>query len=445
MSGANQSRIGVACDETSVAIAWRDATGARWHSATFPSDGSPDSVVRALADAALKAPRADAASITLARPLAHTRALVLPRMPRTTLEEVLARDWSRHIIAHRATAHSVTARAADRGRWISAFAPTNLLDALAEATSTHGWRTTVVMTADDALAAAARSNAPEHARAGDCYVTLCDVTGPTAIVHLRNGLPWLGRRLLTGAGAADVAAFMLASPSEAVARAPVVLLGHPTHTKALAGALGAQGMRASAVDLGLAADATAIELLAVAGTNGAPTLALRSSRAQAGDARRMRATTWWISLAAAAAMLAGLGIARWQVQRELADVERGRAEIATPVRSAMAMRSDVETATEIASALAEREANASRVSGVLAAVALALPPGSTLTALRVAGDSVSMEGESARSAAVYAAMRAVPSLEQVALAAPLRQERQAGDVVVERFAFSARIRRGAVR
>jgi hypothetical protein len=59
--------------------------------------------------------------------------------------------------------------------------------------------------------------------------------------------------------------------------------------------------------------------------------------------------------------------------------------------------------------------------------------------LNVAGDTLTVEGESAHSAAVYQSLRALPLLSQVKLSAPLRQERQAGDVAVEHFAFNARI------
>jgi Tfp pilus assembly protein PilN len=176
---------------------------------------------------------------------------------------------------------------------------------------------------------------------------------------------------------------------------------------------------------------------------GTATLPLRSPGAQQMQSRRMRATTRWLAVAAGVALVAALGLERWRVQRQLTAVQRARADIAAPVRNAMSVRSEVESAADVASALAEREASASRVGGVLAAVALALPSGASLTAMHVAGDSVTVEGESSRSAAVYDALRAVPALEQVRLAAPLRQERQAGDVAVEHFAFSARLRHPA--
>lgn len=441
----NRPSVGIACDATSLAIVWRDGNSAtaRWRTALLPHDGSPDSVARALSDAARLAPTAANASITLARPLAHLKTIALPHMPRTTLEGVLARDWSRHVIGHRNTPHSASAVSFGDDKWLAAFAPTDLLDALADGAGTQGWSTTDVATADDALASAARALAPEQAR--DCLVVLCDATGPTDVVLLRNAQPWLGRHLLANSVVEDVLAFTHAASGEGAERVPVIVMGHATHTKPLASALGAQGRRATAIDLGLAAESTALELLAVAGTLGAATLPLRSSRTRERDASRMRAMTRWIAVAAGVVLLVGLGLARWKVQRDLAEVQRERADIAAPVRNAMNIRSDVENTTEVAAALADRETRVSRVSGVLAAVALALPSNATLTALRISGDSVTIEGESPRSAAVYAAMRAVPSLEQVALAAPLRQERQAGDVVIEHFAFSARIRRGATR
>lgn len=438
--------VGIALDATRVAIAWRasDAPGARWRSATVPCDGSPEAVRAAIDALATHASSASTAHATLARPLAQVRAVRLPRMARAALEAVLERDWTRHVIGHRATPHAVSARATDRGRWLAAFAPADLLETLSHAMAAQGWPAAEIRTGDDTLAAAARALAPSDGRAPDCFVFLCDPTGVTDAAHLRGGLPWVARRFLSGAGDADVAGFMQATPSDGAARAPVLVLGHATHTTPLARALGAQGIRVSAMDLSLPAAASAVELLAVASTIGSATLPLRSPAAQQERTRRTRATTRWLALATAAALLAALGMERWRVQRDLRAIERARAEISAPVSTAIAARSGAETAADVAGALAEREANATRVSGVLAAVALALPAEASLTALRVAADSVTVEGESARSAAVYDALRAVPALEQVKLAAPLRQERQVGGVVVERFAFSARIRQPTV-
>ena len=452
MNAASDGRtLGVALDATHLAVAWRDGDGpqSRWQSITALCDGSPDSVTQALSGLIAKAPQASGASVTLTRPIAHTRTLRLPRMPRATLEGVLVRDWSRHVIGHRSTPHTVAVRVADRGSWITAFAPTDLLEAFAEKASTQGWRLLETKTADDALAGAARELAPQEARSGDCFVVLCDVSGPTDGVHLRGGMPWRGRRFLRGATEVDVAAFMRAG--EGAASAPVVLLGHATRTAGLARALGTQGMRTRAIDIGLAPESSSVEMLAAAGSIAGAALPLHSPGTQRLHARRMRSTTRWLALATAAALILALGLDRWRVQRGLATVLRARADLSAPVRTAMIARSELESAAEVAATLAERETGASQVSGVLAAVVVALPSGASLTAMHVAGDSVTIEGESTRSAAVYDALRGVSALEQVKLAAPLRQERQAGDVAVEHFAFSARLRhlpppaRGATR
>ena len=158
----------------------------------------------------------------------------------------------------------------------------------------------------------------------------------------------------------------------------------------------------------------------------------------------MRRVARWLWIAAAAAVVVAFAIERWGVDAGLADVQRQRADVSAQVNNAMGVRARLEEEIEAATALAEREAAASRASGVIAAIAVALPPGTALTTLNVAGDSVTIEGESKRSAAVYDALRNVPALEQVRLAAPLRQERQAGDIAVERFAFNARIRSAPV-
>ena len=441
MSVASDGRtLGIALDATHLAVAWRDGDGphSRWQSITAPCDGSPDSVAQALGGLISKAPLASGASVTLSRPIAHSRTLRLPRMPRATLEGVLARDWSRHVIGHRSTPHTVAVRVADRGSWITAFAPTDLLEAFAEKASTHGWRLLEMKTADDALAGAARELAPQEARSGDCFVVLCDVSGPTDAVHLRGGMPWRGRRLLHGATDADIAAFMRAG--DGAASAPLVLLGHATRTAALARALGTLAIRTRAIDIGLAPESSSVELMAAAGSMTGAALPLHSPGTQRLHARRMRSTTRWLALAAAAALILALGLDRWRVQRSLATVQRARADLSAPVRSAMTARSELENAAEVAATLADREAGASQVSGVLAAITVALPSGASLTAMHVAGDSVMIEGESTRSATVYDALRGIPTLEQVKLAAPLRQERQAGDVAVEHFAFSARLR-----
>ena len=170
---------------------------------------------------------------------------------------------------------------------------------------------------------------------------------------------------------------------------------------------------------------------------------LLSASARVLHGREMARITRWLWIAAAAALFGAFAIERWGVGVALADVQQQRGDISPQVSNAMRTRVALEADVDAAATLGEREAAASRASGVVAAIAAALPPGTALTTLSVAGDSVTVEGESRRSAAVYDALRSVPALEQVRLAAPLRQERQANDDAIERFAFNARIRGAA--
>lgn len=422
MSATGADTVGIALDGSHLSIAWR-ATGARaprWETATVACDGTPDGVNHALAEVVPRAPAATAVTVTLVSPLAHTRAIKLPRMPRDAIEMVLAREWSRYVIGHRHTPHSVSMQATDRGRWHASFAPTDVIAAVTAVADANGWRTLDIRTGDDSIAGAARALAPQETRAGDCIVVVSDATGPACIAHLRAGRPWRSRRLGVNAGEADIADFIRAS------------LG--------AGGSASAPVSIRSVDVGLDDDAGLTELMAVAGTLGAATLPLRSAQAQQVRVRHARATTRWLAIAAGVALLAALGLERWRIQRDLAEVQRERALIAASADTAIAQRAAIEGSAEALRELAERETNASRVSRVIAAVAVAIPSGTTLTAIRVAGDSVTVEGESTRSAAVYEALRAVASLEQVKLSAPLRQERRGDEDAVELFSFSARVR-----
>ena len=422
-----------------IALAWRDgedAHGGEFRNAAVPCGASTESIVAGIARLSASASPAGILRVTLGRPVAHTRTLPFPVMARSAFERVVARDWARHVIGIRATPHTVAGEPVDRGRWRAAFAPTDVLDALSQAAAEQGWAAVDIRTADDAIAGAVRTLAPAESREADLVAVVCDSTGPTEILQLRAGAPWLGRSLLAGSGDEGVVAFAQAHAH----RAPVVIFGGGPRAAALARSLGDKGHRTRVIDVGLPPDATAAATLAVLGTLSPTSLPLRTPAVSKARERQMRGLTRWLIVATAAALLAAFGLEHWRVTSASNDVRLHRADISATVSNAIALRSTIEADVDVASALAKREAQASRTSAVLAAVTLVLPTGTALTALTVAGDSISVEGESKRSAAVYEALRALPILSAVKLASPLRQERQAGDVAVEHFAFNARVR-----
>ena len=403
---------------------------------SVPSEATPDAIAGELARIAASAPASNNITISLLRPIAQTRTVRLPRMARADCERVLTRDWARHIIGVRATEHTVSGMPTDRGRWRASFAPTDLLIALSQAASEQGWAELAIRTTDDTVAGAVRALAPTDAQEENLIAVICDPRGPTDALHLRHGAPWLGKRFLPDAGDDEVVTFAQTHASSA----PIVILGGGVRANALARTLGEQGRRARVIDTGMPASSTSSATIAALGTLSSPMLPLRAPAMLAARARRMRSATRWLAFATAAALLGALGLERWRVHNALDDVRQRRAEISATVSNAVALRSGIEASADVVASLVARESQVSRASAVLAAVTLALPAGTVLTAFNVAGDSVTVEGESNRSAAVYESLRAEPMLEQVKLAAPLRQERKAGDVAVEHFAFSARVR-----
>ena len=429
---------GIALDGTTLTIVWRRTLphGA-WASSSVDCDATPAGIAAAFAELGASVPRGVELSITLLRPLAHTRTVSFPPMARAALERVLERDWTRHVIGIRATPHTVTAQPADHGRWIAAFAPTDTLEALARMAAERDWRNVIVQTSDDALAAAAGTLRPGMRDNPDVCFIVANEHGPTDAVHAHRGVPRLGRRFLPGASADDAIAF--AGVISSRRPIPVFLPGAGSHNSNLATAFEQHGHQVIGLDLGPASPSPVT--IAVAGTIGTASLPLLSPSAQAARSQSMRRLTGYLALATAAALVLAFAIERWGVRSALASLQQQRANISASVNRAVNARAGLESSLDAATTLADREAATTHASSVISAIAVSLPPGSSLTTMTVSGDSVAIEGEGQRSAAVYDALRGIPLLEGVRLAAPLRQERRASDAIVEHFAFNARLRR----
>ncbi|HEX2202757.1 MAG TPA: PilN domain-containing protein [Longimicrobium sp.] len=68
-----------------------------------------------------------------------------------------------------------------------------------------------------------------------------------------------------------------------------------------------------------------------------------------------------------------------------------------------------------------------------------LPRDSYLTSFRAEGDSIVMEGQAPRASRVFDALRGVPGITGVRVAAPVRRDFPEGGAPVERFVLSARL------
>lgn len=424
--------IAICLDDREIAVVSRDHAGAP-AAVRAAWDGLPASLAAALDPLLVNVPRARAATFVLRRPLAHVRSVPLPNMPRAAAERVLARDWARYVIGSRATDHTVAAVRATHGRWRATFAPTDLLDTLAEIARAQGWDTFDICAGDDVLSdGLARMSGGE--RSGEMIIIVCDAHGPTDACHVRQNVAIAGRRFVARSNERDVAAFAQANAEGAL----IAVVGDPVQVDALERALKAQGLSAGAVSM-LLPDSTSPTVFATFARRTRHRRLLRSPSMARQRARRFRTATLWVAAAAAAALIVALAMEQRRLASDLDRIHQQRADLSGPVSNAVARRATIQSSVDLVAALAAREREATRTSDVLALVTLALPPGTALTLLNVTGDTLTVEGESAHSAAVYQSLRALPLLAQVKLSSPLRQERQAGDVAVEHFAFNARI------
>lgn len=428
--------LSIALDGTTLTAVWR-RSGAEWEETAIACDAAPDSIARAFSTLADEAPVPREVRVTLLRPAAQTRTVDLPRSSRSQIERVLERDWVRYIVSFRPVPHTVAAKAIAANRWCVTFAPSDVLEAIMASCRELGWPVPVIQSTDLALASATRER--DRKSSQPVCVIVCDDTGVTDGVVTRAGEPWVGRRFLPNAGAQDVLEFArdgaryIGAPQSAPMS--IVLLGSATNTRTVATTLSTDDVRAGTLSVNLR---SAAAVIAASGASARPTLKLLPTSAIVARVRRARVLTAWLLAASLAILITGLAIERAGIRRKLEIVQRARADIAAPVQQALQTRAALEAAVEAATALAAHERSRSRASGVLAAIVIALPPGTALTTLAIAGDSVIVEGESARGAAVYDAIRRVNGISGVRLSAPLRQERAVGNMPIEHFAFTAR-------
>ncbi len=428
MTSSSGRRAGLFIDDARLALAEQEeARPVRITEHTRSESGSLADDLRGLL---AEAGNFDELIVAIGRPLAHVRTVELPQLPRETAERVIARDADRYVIGTESSV--VAARMIDARHWSAAFVPSDLLAQIASVASSAS---VVFTTADDVLATSTSTKG-----SGDRFIVVCATNAPASITHARNQVALGGRRFLGNATADDVVRY---AAERGAARGDVVIIGDAKQVNAIAASCGDAGMRATtqANADGISAPATIASLALTA----VPTLPLRAPADRTRIRQRDNVATRWLFAGLAAALLIGAALEQAIVSSRLRAVSEQRAVIAAQVTRAMASRDSLLTQTDLANAIAEREAHASRTGGALAAIALALPAGATLSSLQVAGDSVRVEGQGRDGAAVYDALKKVGEIDHVTLAAPLRSDRTVPDAVnaVGHFAFSARLRSAA--
>ncbi|HYD52155.1 MAG TPA: hypothetical protein VEA99_05995, partial [Gemmatimonadaceae bacterium] len=220
----------------------------------------------------------------------------------------------------------------------------------------------------------------------------------------------------------------------------VVLAGAPAVVGPLAAALRA-ALPGSRIDLEPVDDALALAARHAALTRDL-VLEPRTARVERA-ARSRRLSRGLVATAALLAVVAG-ALQLWGERRELAALRRERMRLAPRVERALAVRATVTERDERARAIASLAAATPAWSSVVAHLAIALPRDAELTALRVSGDTVVVEGLAASGAAVMQTLRAARGVTEVRPLAPFRRERAAGEPTapaLDRFALALRVDR----
>jgi hypothetical protein len=144
---------------------------------------------------------------------------------------------------------------------------------------------------------------------------------------------------------------------------------------------------------------------------------------------------------AATCVVAACGVYRWGLSRHLDILMRQRSALRSRLSAAVAARDTLDHLTRSVNAIQSLERHSPRWSATVARIAVALPRDASLIALRVDGDSVSLEGQADNAAPVFATLRSVPGIVNVRSTTPIRQELTVGQNSIERWSLAFRVSR----
>jgi hypothetical protein len=250
-----------------------------------------------------------------------------------------------------------------------------------------------------------------------------------------NGVLQGVRRFRGPADATQIAAMVIGGGDRTSAR--VAVAGPLDAASAMIGALTAVGLRVLAPEPKWAAIAAQPDALAARFAGDADGLEFRTEASIERERTDTRRKAWW-GFAAAAALLLIAGLVHFAgVRRELAHVQADRAVIRPQVEATLAGRAPVDAAYRQVAALASTARAARRWSVVLASLAANLPDDASLTAVRVRGDSVFIDGVAERAAPVFDAIARMPGVLAVRATAPVRREAVEGETPLEHFSLGA--------
>lgn len=431
-AAAGRARVGVALEPGAVTAVLREGAGRHrvWTRALDLGAGADRAAALEAAFAALRdeTGAGGALDVAILPPLAEVKRIEFPRLADDELRAVVRRDVRRHFLGARepqaVALERLGAPAPGRVAVLAAAAPESLVEAVHAAAAASGWTLGSVVPAQAAWTAAGAALWPS-AVTGDGRLLL------PVNAHVESLECWKGR--LVG-----VRRFPAAPEAwEVDGDGPAGLAGPHEWRVAAASVLEAAGTSAVEPrrDPGLADSPAA---LAAAYAGGGALRLLPERLVSVVDIRARRVAVG-IGIAAAVLLLVAGVLESWGARRELAQVQARRAELRPSVTEVDSARRTLEGLSTRFATLAALEAGAPAWPVVIAGIAEHLPRDAFLTAFRAEGDSIVMEGQAPRASRVFDALRTVPGLTGLRVAAPVRRDFPEGSAAVERFVLSARL------
>ena len=409
------------------------------------ANGSRELLTAAFADA-VRASGMDAPNlvVVLMPPLEETRTITLPPLAEDDRNRFLAKHAGRYFVAARGP--QVVASAATAGQQsrsesvgpspvLATAAAQQLTQSVHAASLAVGLALQAVIPAESAWAAAAVALWPVFVR-GTAHVIVAR-DDRTDLLTLRDGV-MRGVRRFRGIGdIARIASIVTFEGERSSARIAVV--GPPGAAHAMTNALTGTGLRVLAPEAKWAAFAEQPDALAARFAANADGLEFRSEASVERDRADVRRQAWWALGAAAAVLLLAAFTYYGGVRRELSSVQAGRSAIRAQVEATLVGRSSVDVAYRQVAGLATTARTSRRWSEVLAALSAHLPLDASLTAVRVRGDSVFIDGVAERAAPVFDAIARMPGVASVRATAPVRRDAIEGELPLEHFSLGAQL------
>jgi len=433
-TAGRRTKTGIALSTTELRAAdvrLRGTDAAGWHTPLDPPDpttGAWPSLLMALRELATAlGVEGGQLVVALMPPLTEVRRLELPPLKDDELYTLLARNAGKYFLTARdpqIVGGTYVARRAQPetagSSIVGAAASARLVSSINAAAKGAGWVVDALVPAEAGWRAAALSLWPSTAK-GTAHMLVAH-DDRTDLLLLENGQLAAVRRFRGGAADADLIAEAINATRQNGTPPKVVAVGAGVQRRELAQALSTRGAIVSAppAEWTTAADDPALVAASFASPNRG--LVLRTEAAVAARRARARFATMYVVIAAVLVFVVAAFVQLWGVKRQSALVQAQRALIQPQVAKIIQGRESFHDTYQKLAGLVNAERGAPHWARVIYNITTHLPTDAYVIGLRIAGDTIVIEGKGANAADVLDNLYNVPGLTGVRNSTPVNND-----------------------